>query len=261
MLNYIEAVGQATSNALIGAGKGFNLFITILFNIPLRLRYWYFIIEQIYFVGVLSLLVIVVSGAFMGMVLALQGEYTLSSFGAKSELSSLIALSVFREIGPVISALLFAGRAGSAITAEVGSMRVSDQITSMEVMSVDPVSYILFPRLVAGIISMPMLTIIFSGVAIYSGYLVSTSWLGIDSGTFISVMRETVDFHRDVMQGIYKSFAFGVVVMIIALKQGFFTKSSSTGIGLAATKTVVYSSLSILALDFVITSLLLGGMK
>ena len=215
--------------------------------------------EEIQQSSVLSLIIILISGAFIGMVVALQGHHTLQEFGAQSELSKLISLSVYRELGPVVSSLLFAGRAGSAITAEVGLMKVTEQIASMEVMAVDPISYVLFPRFLAGLISLPLLNILFCAIAIYSGFLVSTVWLGIDGGTFLSVMKSGVDFHDDVMQGVIKSFIFAIVTMVIALYQGFYTRKSSTGLGVATTRTVVYSSVAILGLDFILTAFLLGG--
>ena len=259
MLNNIIRIGRSAQDFTAALGRGLCLAILILFSFPAKFRYWYFIVEQIFFIGVLSLVIIIISGAFIGMVVALQGHHTLQEFGAQSELSRLISLSVYRELGPVVSALLFAGRAGSAVTAEVGLMRITEQIASMEVMAVDPVQYVLFPRFMAGFISLPLLNIIFCAVAIYSGFLVSTNWLGIDGGTFISVMKSGVDFHSDVMQGVTKSIIFAFVIIIIALYQGFYTRGSATGLGAATTRTVVYSSVAILGLDFIVTAFLLGS--
>ncbi|MBT4885295.1 MAG: lipid asymmetry maintenance ABC transporter permease subunit MlaE [Legionellales bacterium] len=259
MLKYIQMLGHIVLKLIEHTGVAFQFLFRIIFRFPRKLNHWYGVVEQIYFLGVLSLVVIVISGAFIGMVVALQGYHTLSEFGAQSELSRLIALSVFRELGPVVTALLFAGRAGSALTAEVGLMKIADQLTSMEVMAVDPVSYIAFPRFIAGIIVMPLLTILFCATAIYAGYLVSVFWLGIDGGTFLSVMKSGVDFNVDVMQGIKKSFIFGFVASFIAIYQGFYTNNSASGLGKAATKTVVISSIAILGLDFILTAFMLGG--
>ncbi|MBT4804531.1 MAG: lipid asymmetry maintenance ABC transporter permease subunit MlaE [Legionellales bacterium] len=259
MLKCIQNLGHSALMLAENTGVSFKFLCKIIFKFPRKLNHWYAVIEQIYFLGVLSLVIILISGAFIGMVVALQGYHTLSEFGAQSELSKLIALSVFRELGPVVTALLFAGRAGSALTAEVGLMKVGDQLTSMEVMAVDPISYVAFPRFVAGIITMPLLAILFCATAIYAGYLVSVFWLGIDSGTFLSVMKSGVDFNVDVMQGIKKSFIFGVVASFIAIYQGFHTDNTASGLGRAATKTVVFSSIAILGLDFILTAFMLGG--
>lgn len=259
MLDKIISIGSKTRNFVQSLGLGLQLMFLIVTSVPTKARHWYFVIEQIFFIGVLSLIIIIISGAFIGMVVALQGNYTLQEFGAQSELSRLISLSVYRELGPVVSALLFAGRAGSALTAEVGLMRVTEQIASMEVMGVDPVKYILFPRFLAGIISLPLLNILFCATAIYSGFLVSTLWLGIDGGTFLSVMKSGVDFYKDVMQGVIKSIIFSFVTILISLYQGFYTQGGATGLGVATTRTVVYSSLAILGGDFIVTSFLLGS--
>lgn len=215
--------------------------------------------EQIFAVGFLSLVIIIVSGLFIGMVLGLQGEHTLSKFGATQQLGQLVALSVVRELGPVVTALLFAGRAGSALTAEIGLMKTTDQLASMEMMGVDPLRRVIAPRLWAGLISMPILAIIFSTVAIYGGYLVGVKWLGLDAGSFWSNMQAAVNFKDDVMNGIIKSIVFGFVVTWIAVFQGFASKPTAAGIASATTKTVVYGSLAVLGLDFILTAVMLGG--
>lgn len=217
------------------------------------------IVHEIYFVGVLSLAIIIVSGLFIGMVLGLQGYNTLDHFGATQELGTLIALSTVRELGPVVSALLFAGRAGSALTAEIGLMRSTEQISSMEMMAVDPLWKIIAPRFWAGVISLPILSMIFSAVAIYGGYLVGVRWLGVDSGSFWSNMEAAVNFRVDILNGIIKSIVFGFVVTWIAVYQGYFTVPTSEGISRATTKSVVYSSLMVLGLDFVLTAMMLRG--
>jgi phospholipid/cholesterol/gamma-HCH transport system permease protein len=226
---------------------------------PRFLRFVPLVIEQIYVIGVLSLIIIVVSGLFIGMVLALQGYNILQKFGTEAQLGQLVALSVVRELGPVVAALLFAGRAGSALTAEIGLMQATEQIASMEMMAVDPLWKIIAPRFWAGIISMPILTAIFNVVAVFGGFLIGVQWLGVDAGQFWSNMQASVDFRVDVVNGLIKAIYFGVVVTWIAVYQGFYTIPTAEGIGRATTKTVVYSSLAILSLDFVLTAFMLGG--
>jgi phospholipid/cholesterol/gamma-HCH transport system permease protein len=237
-----------------------GLFLTgILLQRPKWRQGLVMLIEEIYVVGVLSLAIIVVSALFIGMVLGLQGYNTLDRFGATQELGALIALSVTRELGPVVTALLFAGRAGSALTAEIGLMRATEQISSMEMMAVDPLWRVISPRFWAGVISMPFLTIIFSAVAVYGGYLVGVQWLGVDAGSFWSNMQASVDFRVDVINGVIKSLVFGFVVTWIAVYQGYYTVPTSVGISRATTKSVVYSSLAVLGLDFVLTAMMLRG--
>ncbi|HVV68786.1 MAG TPA: lipid asymmetry maintenance ABC transporter permease subunit MlaE [Gammaproteobacteria bacterium] len=215
--------------------------------------------SQIYSVGVLSLVIVMLSALFIGMVVSLQGFNTLQRFGAAQELGQLLALSVTRELGPVITALLFAGRAGTALTAEIGLMRATDQLDSMEMMAVDPLWRIVSPRLWAGFISMPILTAIFDMVAVYGGYLVGVKWLGVDAGSFWSNMQAAVTFRIDVINGLIKSLVFGFVITWIAVYQGYYTVPNAAGISRATTKTVVYSSLAVLALDFILTSVMLKG--
>jgi phospholipid/cholesterol/gamma-HCH transport system permease protein len=203
--------------------------------------------------------IIVLSGLFIGMVLALQGYNILQRFGSVAQLGELVALSVVRELGPVISGLLFAGRAGSALTAEIGLMQATEQLASMEMMAVDPLWRVIAPRFWAGVISMPVLTAVFCIVAVFGGYLVGVDWLGVDPGQFWSNMRASVDFHTDIVNGIIKGFVFGIVVTWIAVYQGYYTVPTAAGIGRATTKTVVYGSLAVLGLDFVLTSFMLGG--
>lgn len=227
---------------------------------PPRVRQaWSLLASQIYRVGVLSLVIIVLSGLFIGMVVSLQGYNTLEKFGAEAELGSLLALAVVRELGPVVTSLLFAGRAGSSLTAEIGLMRATKQISSLEMMAVDPYWYIVSPRLWAGFIALPLLTILFDLVAIFGGYGVGVGWLGVDAGSFWSNMQEAVSFHNDILNGVIKSVVFGVVDTWIAVYQGFFAQPNAAGISKATTRTVVYSSLMTLALDFVLTAIMMGG--
>jgi phospholipid/cholesterol/gamma-HCH transport system permease protein len=230
-----------------------------IFRKPRLLRFFPLLVEQLYFVGVLSLVIIAVSSLFIGMVLALQGYNILQKFGTVAQLGQLVALSVTRELGPVITGLLFAGRAGSALTAEIGLMQATEQIASMEMMAVDPLWKVIAPRFWAGLISVPILTAIFNMVAVFGGYLVGVEWLGIDGGLFWSNMQASVDFRVDVINGLIKSVVFGGVVTWIAVYQGYYSIPTSAGISRSTTKTVVYSSLAILGLDFILTAFMVGG--
>lgn len=217
------------------------------------------LLPQLYMTGVLSLVIIIVSALFIGMVLGLQGYTILVKFGAEQALGQLIALSLVRELGPVVSALLFAGRAGSALTAEVGLMKITEQLASMEMLGVDPLRRIVAPRFWAGQISMPLLALIFTAVAILGGHMVGVNWLGVDDGAYWSNMQSSVNFREDVVNGIIKSVAFGTVVTWIALYQGYMCPPTSEGLGKATTRTVVYSSLAILGMDFLLTAVMFGG--
>jgi len=217
------------------------------------------LVKQLYSVGVKSLLIIVVSGLFIGMVLGLQGYTILVDFASEDAVGQMVALSLVRELAPVVTALLFAGRAGSAITAEIGLMKATEQLASLEMIGVDPLRRIVAPRLWAGFISMPLLSMIFAIVGIYGGAVVSIDWLGVYSGSFWSVMQSSVDFYDDVLNGVIKSLVFGFVITWIAVYQGLESIPTSEGISQATTRTVVYSSLMILALDFVLTALMFGN--
>jgi phospholipid/cholesterol/gamma-HCH transport system permease protein len=217
------------------------------------------LLKQLYSVGVLSLIIIIISGIFIGMVLGLQGYTILVKFGAEQALGQLVALSLVRELGPVVSALLFAGRAGSALTAEIGLMKTTDQLSAMEMMGVDPLHRIIAPRFWAGQISLPILALIFSAVAVVGGYMVGVVWLGVDGGAFWSNMQSSVDFQADVVNGIVKSAVFATVVTWIAVFQGIDCPPTAEGIGSATTRTVVYSSLAILGLDFFLTAVMFRG--
>lgn len=217
------------------------------------------IIEQLYAVGVLTMLITLVSGLFVGMVLGLQGYYQLVNFSAESNLGLVVALSLVRELAPVLSALLFAGRAGSALTAEIGLMKATEQLAAMEMMAIDPIKRIVGPRFVAGIIALPILSMLFSAVGILGGYLVGHGQFGIDSGVYWNSMQSGVDFVQDVLNGIIKSTVFGVIVMWIALYEGYTSPPTSEGISRATTRTVVWSSLTVLASDYLLTALMFGG--
>ncbi len=258
MLEFITRFGSRGTRVLQNlGGSGLFLFL-MLFRKPNVARLRPLLRHQIYFVGVLSCLIIVVSALFIGMVVGLQGYNTLQKFGASSQLGQLLALSISRELGPVISALLFAGRAGSALTAEIGLMKTTEQLSSMDMMGVDPLGRVIYPRFMAGFIALPVLALIFSAVAIYGGYFIGVHWLGVDSGSFWSNMQAAVNFRIDVLSGIIKSLVFAFVVTWIAVFQGFECVPTAEGISQATTKTVVYSSLAVLGLDFLLTAMMIG---
>lgn len=218
------------------------------------------LVKQLYAVGVLSFAIIIVSGLFIGLVLGLQGYNILITYGSEQALGTLVSLTLVRELGPVVTALLFAGRAGSALTAEIGLMKATEQLASMEMIGVDPLRRIIAPRFWAGFISMPLLALIFSAVGIIGGMLVGVDWLGIYSGSFWANMQNSVEFFDDVVNGIIKSVVFGVAVTWIALFQGYDCEPTAEGISVATTRTVVYGSLSVLALDFILTAVMFGDL-
>lgn len=259
MITSVIALGRWGINTLQALGRAGVLLFRVLFRLPDIKRGFPLTLQQIYAEGVLSLLIIIVSGLFIGMVVALQGYHTLAKFGAAQQLGPLVALSVTRELGPVVTALLFAGRAGSAVAAEIGLMKATDQLSSMEMMAVDPLRRVIAPRIWGGFISMPMLTIVFNAVAIYGAYLIGVKWLGLEAGAFWSNMQTSVDFHLDIVNGILKSLVFGLVIIWISVYQGYNAEPTSAGIANATTRTVVYSSLAVLGLDFVLTAMMIGG--
>jgi len=247
-LSFIAGAGRAgwlLFGALKPAGRGLKL-------LPL-------LIKQLYVVGVQSLIIILVSGLFIGMVLSLQGYTLLVDYGAEQSLGQMVALSLLRELGPVVSALLFAGRAGSALTAEIGLMKATEQLSSLEMMAIDPLHQIVAPRFWAGVISLPLLAAIFSAIGILGGHLVGVEWLGVDTGAFWAIMQSSVQWSQDIVNGGIKSLVFAVVVTWIALHKGYDAEPTSEGISRATTATVVQSSLAILGLDFVMTALMFGG--
>lgn len=259
MITWIENLGCIGLQICQHIGLSGVFLLRTIFRRPRVMKLFPLVIEQIYFVGVLSVLIIVVSGLFIGMVLALQGYNILQRFGSVAQLGQLVALSVVRELGPVIGGLLFAGRAGSALTAEIGLMQATEQMASMEMMAVDPLWRVIAPRFWAGVVSMPVLIAIFCIVAVFGSYLVGVEWLGVDAGQFWSNMQASVDFRTDIVNGIIKGLVFGVVVTWVAVYQGYYTVPTAAGISRATTKTVVYGSLAVLGLDFVLTSFMLGG--
>ena len=218
------------------------------------------IVRQLYSVGVLTLMIILVSGLFVGMVLGLQSYYQLVNFSAESSLGLVVALFLVRELGPVLSALLFAGRAGSALTAEIGLMKATDQIAAMEMMAVDPMRYVVGPRMIAGIIAMPLLAAMMSAVGVIGGFLVGYGQFGLDPGVYWSSMQNGVDLVDDVLNGVIKSVVFGFIVTWVALYEGYYATPTSEGVSRATTRTVVTSSLAILGMDYILTALMFGGL-
>ena len=246
-IEVVEALGRSTLfllHALLGRnglGSGFQLLV-----------------KQLHSVGVLSLPIIIVSGVFIGMVLALQGYNILVDYGSEQAVGQMVALTLLRELGPVVTGLLFAGRAGSALTAEIGNMKSTEQLSRLEMIGVDPLKYIIAPRLWAGFISMPLLALIFSVVGIWGGAMVAVDWLGVYEGSFWGNMQNSVNFHEDVLNGVIKSIVFAFVITWIAVFQGYDCEPTSEGISRATTKTVVYASLAVLGLDFILTALMFG---
>jgi phospholipid/cholesterol/gamma-HCH transport system permease protein len=258
MFNYIAKMGERSISVLQVLGNSGVFLVKVLFRKPDLVRLWPDLCTQLYFVGVLSCLIVGVSALFIGMVVGLQGFNTLEKFGATTQLGQLLALSVARELGPVISALLFAGRAGSALTAEIGLMKATEQLDSMDMMGVDPLGRIIYPRFLAGVIALPLLSLIFSIVAIYGGYFIGVDWLGIDPGSFWSNMQSAVSFRLDILSGIIKSIVFAFLIVWIAVYQGFSCTPTAEGISQATTRTVVYASLAVLGFDFLLTAMMIG---
>ena len=255
-MNQIQSLGRNTIDLISGLGRAVIVLMSSLLNMPDFRKGTPLLLQQLYSVGVMSLIIIVVSGGFIGMVLALQGYTILVGYGAEASLGPMVALSLLRELGPVVAALLFAGRAGSALTAEIGLMKATEQLSSLEMMAVDPLRRVIAPRFWAGFISLPLLAAIFSMVGILGAHLVGVDWLGVDGGTFWSVMQDQVDFNKDIVNGIIKSVVFAFVVTWIAVYKGYDCEPTSEGISRATTATVVQSSLLVLALDFILTALM-----
>ncbi|HEY2257685.1 MAG TPA: lipid asymmetry maintenance ABC transporter permease subunit MlaE [Variovorax sp.] len=249
-------IGFAVRSKLADLGLGARLFVRLLFQGARSLRRFSLVRDQIHFLGNYSLAIIAVSGLFVGFVLGLQGYYTLQRYGSSEALGLLVALSLVRELGPVVAALLFAGRAGTSLTAEIGLMKAGEQLSAMEMMAVDPVQRILAPRFWAGVITMPLLAAVFSAVGVMGGYVVGVLLLGVDAGSFWGQMQGGVDVWRDVGNGVVKSFIFGLAVSFIALLQGYQAQPTPEGVSRATTRTVVVASLSVLALDFLLTAMM-----
>lgn len=258
-LQALASLGRRGINTSAAFGRAGLMLFHALFGYPEPGKQWPLLVKQLHNLGVQSLLIIMVSGVFIGMVLGLQGYIVLTTYSAENSLGMVVALSLLRELGPVVTALLFAGRAGSALTAEIGLMKATEQISSLEMMAVDPLRRLVAPRFWAGLISMPLLTIIFVAVGIWGGSVVGVDWKGIDSGFFWSAMQGAVEWRQDLLNCLIKSVVFAITVTWIAIFNGYDAVPTSEGISQATTRTVVHSSLAVLGLDFVLTALMFGN--
>jgi phospholipid/cholesterol/gamma-HCH transport system permease protein len=256
MVDMLQRLGSWALGSFERLGRGGLFFLFTLGGQPALLPRPGLVLRELYSVGVLSMVIIVVSGLFVGMVLGLQGYNTLVTFNAEESLGTVVALSLVRELGPVVTALLFAGRAGSALTAEIGLMKATEQLSGMEMMAVDPMKRVIAPRFLGGVLAMPLLAAMFSAVGVLGGWYVGVGLLGVDDGAFWSQMQAHVRLREDIMNGVIKSLVFGVVVTWIALFEGYDCIPTSEGVSRATTRTVVNSSLAVLGLDFVLTGLM-----
>ena len=255
-MKFIANIGFTVRSFLSNLGHGAALFVRLMRLFGVTMRRFGLVRDQIHFLGNYSLAIIAVSGLFVGFVLSLQGYYTLQRYGSSEALGLLVALSLVRELGPVVSALLFAGRAGTSLTAEIGLMKAGEQLSAMDLMAVDPVQRILAPRFWGGVITMPLLAAVFSAVGIIGGWMVGVLMIGVDAGAFWSQMQGGVDVWKDVGNGVVKSIVFGVTVTFVALLQGYEAQPTPEGVSRATTRTVVVASLAVLALDFVLTAMM-----
>ena len=254
----LTKLGAGFINKIWRLGAGARLFWLTLISSGESFRRFQLTIREVYFTGVLSLIIILVSAFFVGMVLALQGYHTLQKYGSSEAIGVLVALALVRELGPVVTALLFAGRAGTAITAEIGLMKATEQLSAMEMMAVSPIARVIAPRFWAGVIAMPVLATLFSMVGILGGYLVAVPLIGVDAGAFWSQMQANVDWEFDILNGVFKSVVFGVACTMIALFEGYDAPPTAEGVSRATTRTVVTSSLAVLGLDFILTSFMIA---
>lgn len=259
ILQGVEFIGRQVTDRLILLGAICRFLISIFLISAMCLRRPWLVVREVYFIGVLSLLIIVVSGLFVGLVLGLQMYDTLERFGSGDGVGMVVALALVRELGPVLSALLFSSRAGSAVTAEIGLMKATEQLNALEMMAIQPLARVIAPRFWAGVISLPLLNVIFCALGIFGGYLVAVQLLGVDAGTFWSQMQNAVDFRQDVVNGIIKSLIFAVAVSLIAVYEGYSAVATAEGVSRATTRTVVVSALVVLALDFVLTAFMFRG--
>lgn len=258
MLNMLQKLGASAIQSISALGRATIFWWQILFSSSSWRNYAGLWARQMVHVGIHSLIVILLSGFFIGMVLALEGYTVLARFGAGQAIGQLVSLSLLRELGPVVVALLFAGRAGSSLTAEIGLMKATEQLDSMEMIGVDPLTQVIRPRLLATIVSMPILTVLFNVVAIWGAYLMAVLWLHVDSGSFWANMQNAVEFREDVINGFIKSVVFGMVIGWVAVFQGYDLVPTSEGISQATTQTVVYSSVAVLGIDFLLTLIMFG---
>ncbi len=260
MVRYLRLLGQWALDWVGALGRASLVWFWSIAGLPRRGDFT-LLVKQVYAIGVLSLIIIILSAFSIGAVLALQGYTQLARVGAQESVGLGVALVLLRELGPVVTGLLFAGRAGSAVTAEIGLMKATDQLSSMEMMGVDPLHRIIAPRLWAGMICMPLLTLIFNAVAIWGSSIVGVDWLGVDPGGFWGGMQDGVELWEDVGKGMVKSAVFGSFISWIAVFQGYDSMPTAEGISVATTKTVVYSSVAVLALDFILTLVMYGEFK
>jgi len=252
----LETIGRTVRESIASLGFATRSFGNLLGCSPGAFRRPALISEQVHFIGNYSLVIIIVSGLFVGMVLGLQGYYTLNQYGAEQKLGQVVALALVRELGPVVTALLFAGRAGTSLTAQIGLMKAGEQLSAMEMMAINPVQRVLAPRFWAGVIAMPVLATVFSAVGVLGGYLVGVQLIGVDEGAFWSQMQSGVDVRADVLNGVLKSFIFGVAVTFTALFQGYQAQPTPEDVSRATTRTVVIASLMVWGLDFIMTALM-----
>lgn len=255
-MNALQVLGQRTLDVLASWGRGALFFFELLQAVPAAIARPGLVVAQIHAIGNRSLVIILASGLAVGFVLALQLYNTLTTFGAAESLGLVVNLSLVRELGPVVTALLFAGRAGTSLTAEIGLMKAGEQIAAMELMAIDPKARVLAPRFLGGILSMPLLAALFSAIGILGAYVVAVLLIGIDAGNFWSIQQNGVDVWRDVGNGVVKSAVFGVICTAVALYQGYETEATPEGVAYATTRTVVTASLGVLAMDFILTALM-----
>ena len=249
----IGELRRSLIGALAGLGDVSLFFLRVIGDAPRALLRFDLIAKQVFNSGGLSLVIIMLSGLFVGMVLGLQGFELLRRFGSEEALGTAAAIGLVRELGPVITALLFAGRAGTALASEIGLMRATDQLSAMEMMAVDPIRRVVVPRFLGGIIAMPLLAAIFSLIGLYGAQLVGVQMMGVDSGSFWSQMQASVEL-RDINEGLVKSAVFGIACSLIAVYQGYYAEPTAEGVGLATTRTVVTSAVVVLFLDYLLTS-------
>ncbi|MFZ2651480.1 MAG: lipid asymmetry maintenance ABC transporter permease subunit MlaE [Burkholderiaceae bacterium] len=256
MTGLVASLGRVVMDVMYALGHHAYFFSDLLRNLPGAMRRPFLVVAQVHAIGNRSLIIILASGMAVGFVLALQMYYALVKYGAAESLGLVVNLSLVRELGPVVTALLFAGRAGTSLTAEIGLMKAGEQIAAMEMMAIDPKSRVLAPRFLGGIVSMPILAVLFSAVGILGAYIVAVLLIGVDSGNFWSIMQSGVDVQRDVGNGIVKSMVFGVICTFVALYQGYETQATPEGVAHATTRTVVIASLAVLCMDFILTALM-----
>lgn len=249
-------LGRIALNFLQSLGKRAFFVWAVIPALPYSAWRIRLLMKQVYFAGVLSLPIILTAGLFVGMVLGLQGHHILTTYNSEEAVGTMTALSLIRELGPVVAALLFAGRAGSALTAEVGLMKSTEQLSALEMMAVDPMKFVIAPRILASIIALPMLAMIFIATGVLGGYVVAVGWLGVDDGAFWAQMSEQVDWQADVINGLIKAIVFGILIATISLYEGYESVPTSEGVSRATTRSVVHASLVVLGVDFILTSLM-----